>query len=131
LIREELLADDQVIYRGAMVSTLSTDGFVYEAGDTANHIFAGIALNGANTNDDADGAVAIRVLKEGVIILALDANATFVQANKGSEVTILDDATVSKAATTTNDIKCGIFLGFKDNDATSGYGEINITSYAK
>ena len=43
-IRSELLADDHEIFEGALVSSLSSDGYCYEAGDTASHTFAGIAL---------------------------------------------------------------------------------------
>lgn len=130
IIRSEFLADDMVIYAGAMVSILPADGYLYEAGDTATHIFAGIALQGANTNDDANGDVEIKCLKEGRVKMALDSNATFALTDKGTEVTILDDQTVSKAAVTTNDIKCGRFLGFWNNEASSGYGDILITGYA-
>lgn len=129
--REELCADEQTIYKGAMVCTLSTDGYLYDGDDVANYTFAGIAKEGADTVGEDDGDTSIPVAKSGRFKLALDAAASFTQADKGSVVTIKDNQTVSKASQTTNDVQCGIFLGFWGNDSSSGYGEILIDGYAK
>lgn len=130
-LRAEEVAADQKIYNGALVNTLDADGFLYDGADTASSTFAGIAHEGYDATGESDGDGEAKVAKTGRFKIALDSGASFVQGDKGAEVEVKDNNTVSKSTGTTNHVKCGVFLGFWENDPNSGYGDIKIDGYAK
>jgi hypothetical protein len=114
------------ILAGTIVMSDAT-GYAIVGADTASCIFRGIAMEQVDNTLGASGAVNVTVRKKGEFLMACDSNATFAVTDNGTAVTILDNQTVSKAATTTNDIACGILAEFVS--ATSGW--ICIDGYAK
>lgn len=114
------------IYAGSMVIADST-GYAVPGADTATSVFRGIAMEQGDNSAGANAAVKIDVLRNRIARWAGDSNASFVQADIGSEVTILDDQTVSKAAQTTNDVACGILVALES--ATDVW--VDHTGYCK
>ena len=103
------------IFKGALLAVSAT-GLVQPASDTAGLVFAGVAYESADNTGGAAGAKSVRVLKTGV----------FTQPKTGAALTdvgktalIVDDTTVSTAATT-NNLACGIVVGFPDSAHVAG-----------
>ncbi len=99
------------VFKGALLAVASATGLVQPASDAAGLVFAGVAYEEADNRGGAAGAKSVRVLKTGV----------FTQAKAGAALTdvgkvalAVDDATVSTAATT-NNVACGIVVGFPDS----------------
>lgn len=86
---------------GTIVSTLAASTGALRGADTATHIVQGIACQAANY---ANGDRRI-VVERGIFNLGNDG--TITAANVGALATVLDNQTVSLAATTTNDIGAG------------------------
>lgn len=98
------------IYAGALVA-VDADGYLVPGADTAGLIFQGVALEHKDNTSGADGALICVVHRRGLIKCAI---AAATQANVGDKVYLVDDETVGLAATTTNDIYCGIIAGYID-----------------
>jgi predicted RecA/RadA family phage recombinase len=96
------LATGAVIPFGVMVSVATPSAGAVNAADTATHIVMGIAAMRA---DQTLGDTEI-VLEQCIALLNHDGSIT--AANVGQQCTVLDNQTVSLAATTTNDIVAGI-----------------------
>ncbi len=96
----------QTIYKGALVMNDAT-GYAVEGADTASCVFLGVAReNKVIATTESDGTTKIRTERRGLHRFAFGAGNAAVT-DVGTEVCITDDNTVDKAATTTNDIKCG------------------------
>lgn len=96
------------VFKGAILN-FNTSGYAKPAGDVANEVFAGVAIETVDNSAGAAGALSVRVWKEGVISLNC-ASAT--QAWVGQDVFAVDDNTVALAATTTNDVRVGRVVQF-------------------
>jgi len=94
------------IPKGVLVC-VNTSGYVTSGSDTASYLFAGVSYEQVDNSAGSAGDKEIRVEKTGEHTFAFGAgNAS--QASVGKEVCITDNQTVDDAATTTNDIKCGV-----------------------
>lgn len=89
---------------GTIVSTLAAGTGALRGADTATHIVQGIACQAGNF---ANGDRRI-VVERGIFNLANDG--TITAANVGALATVLDNQTVSLAATTTNDVGAGYIV---------------------
>jgi len=86
---------------GTIVSTATPSAGAVRGADTATHVVQGVACQAADY-----GAGDRRIVVErGIFNLANDG--TITAANVGALATVLDNQTVSLAATTTNDIGAG------------------------
>lgn len=90
-----------VIPSGVLVMVIAAEGLAVNGADTASGIVMGLSVQAVSY---ADGDRTI-VVEKGAFWLANDG--TITQADVGGNATILDNQTVSKAATTTNDIVAG------------------------
>lgn len=96
------LATGAVIPYGVMVSIATPSVGAVNASDTATHVVMGIAAMRADqTLGDAE-----IVLEQCIVLLLHDG--TITAADIGQSCTVLDNQTVSKAATTTADIVAGV-----------------------
>ena len=96
--------------KGGLLTVAAATGLVGPASDTAALVFVGIAYEDGDNTGGAAGAKTVRVLKTGVYTYAKTAAA---QTDVGKTAFIVDDATVSTAATT-NNLACGIVVGVPD-----------------
>jgi hypothetical protein len=103
-IRQQVLplATGSVIPIGVMVMTLTPSTGAINAADTATGIVAGVSCQAA---DQTKGDKKIVVEK---CIARMNNDGTITAANVGAVATVLDNQTVSLAATTTNDVGAGI-----------------------
>ena len=91
-----------VIYGGSLLNRLTADGKVQPGGDTASTTFGGVAVRRAAAVDTH-----VDSYTRGTFLFKFGAaNAT--AAIVGSEACINGEDTVDVAATTTNDVKCGV-----------------------
>lgn len=96
------LATGSVIPFGVMVSVATPSVGAVNASDTATHVVMGIAaMRGDQTAGDAE-----IVLEQCIALLFHDG--TITAADIGQSCTVLDNQTVSKAATTASDIVAGV-----------------------
>jgi len=102
--------DGDTIYGGAFVC-VNADGYAVPGADTAGLIFEGIATQQVDNSAGLDGAKTVVLRRRGLIKAAI---AAATQANVGDNVFLVDDQTVGLAATTTNDIFCGVIAGYID-----------------
>ena len=116
------------IYSGAMVCW-NTSGYAIAAADTASIRFAGIALEGINNSSGSAGDKYIRVARNVVVPMAIQAS-SIALADSGLVATIQDDNTVADAATTTNDVLCGLVVGIQGSNALllAGHGYAHATA---
>ena len=98
------------IYAGALVC-VDADGYLVPGADTAGLIFVGWATQQVDNTSGDDGDLNCTVQRRGLVKCAI---AAATQANVGDSVFLVDDNTVGLAATTTNDIYCGIIAGYVD-----------------
>jgi len=98
---------NSAIYKGAAVC-VGADGYLIPGADTAGLIFAGIAYESLT----GDGALKCRVERRGLFLFSIAA-ATI--ANIGDAVFLVDDDTVGVAATTDNDIYCGVIAAYESS----------------
>ena len=115
LVRYPLAAGAHV-FKGALVSVLTASGLLVPGADVAGAVFVGVAYEEGNNiagyvppfggipGTGAAGAVSIRVEKDGLYQFH---KTGAVQADVGKVAFILDDNTVSTAATT-NSVHCGV-----------------------
>jgi predicted RecA/RadA family phage recombinase len=90
-----------VIPIGVMVAVATPSTGAVNAADTATHIVMGLSCQQAS-GPAGDAKI---VVERGVFLMANDG--TITAANVGQPCTVLDNQTVSLAATTTNDIIAG------------------------
>ncbi|HCU69238.1 MAG TPA: hypothetical protein DGF30_08440 [Desulfomicrobium sp.] len=102
--------DGDKIYAGALVC-VNADGYLVPGGDTAGLIFVGVSEEQKDNTSGDDGDLTCSVRRRGLFRCAI---AAATQANVGDNVFLVDDQTVGLAATTTNDIFCGIIAAFID-----------------
>jgi len=98
------------VFKGGLVTVASATGLVQAGADSAGLVFVGVAYESVDNTGGAAGAKAVRVHKNGVFTYA---KAGAVQADVGKTVFLVDDATVSIAATA-NSIVCGTIVGVPD-----------------
>ena len=115
-----------VIYEGALVCREAATALAIPGADTASLVFMGVATKGYDNTDGADGVVT-EGLTGSARYCEVDTQGHYLFATSespkpGDLATILDDNTVSIAATTTNDIVCGTFV----QPGPSGYWYVDI-----
>lgn len=102
------LAADAVIFAGGLVG-INAAGYAVAGSDTAGLVSllkaGGIAAHDADNTGGAAGDVVVEVYR-GIAAL-MEISGAVVQAEIGTDLTIVDDQTVGLAAATTNDIVAG------------------------
>jgi len=104
------MAAEARIYKGGLITVATATGLAQPGTDGAGLVFAGVAYESADNTGGAAGARTVRILKTGVYTYAKTGAS---QTNVGKVVFLVDDNTVSIAATT-NNIACGIVVGVPD-----------------
>ena len=95
------------VRKGGLLAVAAATGLVQPASDSAGLIFVGVAYEEADNTGGAAGAQSVRVLKTGVFTYA-KTGAT--QTDVGKPAFVVDDATISTAATT-DSLACGTVVG--------------------
>lgn len=109
-----------------VLACINTTGYVTNGADTASFLFAGVSYEQVDNSAGAAGDKEIRIEKNGEHLFAYGAgNAT--QASVSKEICITDNQTVDDAATTTNDIKCGVIAEV----ISATQVRVRIDNYAK
>ncbi len=93
------------IPKGALVN-INAAGYATNATDTASETFAGVAYETVDNSAGSAGALSIRVQTTGTFVFA-DGGANGAQTDTGIAFKIVDNQTVTDAATT-NNITAGI-----------------------
>lgn len=112
----------KTIYQGGLVSVLKSGAvtaYAQAAGDTANTICKGVAMEKADNSSGSAGDINVKVGYGEFEFTSAGLSAS----NEGSPVYVADDQTVKLKAATTNDVPCGIIT--KVISATSA--KIRIT----
>ena len=99
------------VFKGGLLTVASATGLAQPGADAAGQVFAGVAYESADNTGGAAGAKTVRILKTGVFTYAKTSAA---QTDVGKTVFLVDDNTVSTAATTDN-IACGVVVGVPDS----------------
>ncbi len=94
------------VRKGGLLAVAAT-GLAQPASDSAGVTFIGVAYEEGDNTLGAAGVKSVRVLKTGVYTYAKTAA---VQTDVGKVAFVVDDATISTAATTDN-IACGVVVG--------------------
>jgi hypothetical protein len=95
------------VRKGGLLAVAAATGLAQPASDSTGLVFIGIAYEDADNTAGPAGAKSVRVLKTGVYTYAKTAAA---QTDVGKAAFVVDDATVSTAATT-DSIACGVVVG--------------------
>jgi hypothetical protein len=103
-IRQFPIATNTRIFKGTLVA-LNAAGYAIPATDTTGLFIVGVAEESVNNNPGANAARTIQVSYDREYSFTHDG--TLSQASVGQMATVLDDSTISIAATTTNDIPVG------------------------
>ena len=90
-----------------VLTCINTSGYVTNGSDTASYLFSGVSYEQVDNSAGSAGDKEIRVEKSGEHAFVFGAG-NAAQTSVGKEVCITDNQTVDDAATTTNDIKCGV-----------------------
>ena len=104
------------VQKGGLLAAAATGlaqpatGLAQPASDSAGVVFIGVAYEEADNRGGAAGAASVRVLKTGVYSYAKAAAA---QGDVGKTAFVVDDGTVSTAATA-DSVACGIVVGVPD-----------------
>lgn len=98
------------IFAGSLVVVDGTTGYAEAGSDAAGKIFVGVAREHVKDVSGVEGTESVIVRRRGLFLFAI---AAATQANVGDAVFIVDDETVGLAATTTNDIYCGVIAAIK------------------
>ncbi|RLB85401.1 MAG: hypothetical protein DRH26_18315 [Deltaproteobacteria bacterium] len=106
------VAASQKIFGGAL-ACVNAAGYALEGSDTAALIFQGIAMNQKDNSSGANGDLDVVIRRKGLVKVILDTAIT--QANVGDKVYLVDDQTVDVVGETTNDILCGVIVGYIDS----------------
>ncbi len=103
------LAAGAHVFKGGLVG-IQVGGLVAPASDAAGEVVAGVAYEEADNTNGAAGAVSLRVQKVGSYVYG---KAGAVQGDVGKTAFVVDDNTVSTAATA-NNVACGVVIGLVD-----------------
>ena len=95
------------VRKGGLLAVAAGTGLAQPASDSAGLVFIGVAYEEADNTGGAAAAKSVRVLKTGVYTYA---KAAAVQTDVGKAAFVVDDGTVSTAATT-DSIACGSVVG--------------------
>lgn len=98
------------VRKGGLLAVAAATGLVQPASDSAGLVFVGVAYEDSDNTGGAAGAKSVRVLKTGVFSYA---KAAAVSADTGRTAFVVDDGTVSTAATT-DSVACGSVVGVPD-----------------
>ena len=98
------------VQKGGLLVVLLATGLAQPASDSAGTVFIGVAYEEADNTGGAAGAKLVRVLKTGVYAYAKAAAA---QGDVGKTAFVVDDGTVSTAATA-DSVACGVVVGAPD-----------------
>lgn len=113
------------IKRGSLVEM--TGGYGDHGGDDASVDFAGVAaadlLGGAT-----DGATTGRVIRRGIFAFAMTGGS--VAADNGKKAYMVDDQTIGLVGDTTNDIQCGVIIGWDTVDGKWVSGALCLVDIA-
>lgn len=93
------------IPKGALVS-INAAGYATNASDTAGEKFAGVAYETVDNSSGSAGDLFVRVETTGTFVF-VDGGANGAQTDVGAEFNIVDNQTVTDAATT-NSVKAGV-----------------------
>jgi len=93
------LTNSQVIYAGALVGIDQSTGYAVEWFDTANFIFAGVALKSATGDTTASPVVEVNVNCGGLILKKVSVTGSSAITNLGDKCYADDDATFNVSAT--------------------------------
>lgn len=118
------------IFTGALVCREAATGMAIPGADTAGLVFLGLAHEGYDNTDGADGTV-VHGLSGNERTALIDRAGKYLFATDdspkvGEKAYIVDDNKVGLAATTTNDIACGTFV----EPGPSGYWFVDISKDA-
>ena len=105
------LTNAQVIFAGALIGSDTTTGLAVEWFDTANFIFAGIALRGVTGDTTASPVVDVDVNCGGMLLKKIPVTGVTAITNVGDLVYASDDNTFDVAATS-NVAEVGIITRF-------------------
>ena len=111
--------------KGAL-ACINTSGYVTNGADTASFLFAGVSYEAVDNSAGSAGDKEIRIEKSGEHLFAFGAG-NAAQTSIGKEVCITDNQTVDDAATTTNDVKCGVIAEV----ISASLVRVRIDNYAK
>jgi hypothetical protein len=109
-----------------VLACINTSGYVTNGADTANYLFAGVSYEAADNSAGSAGDREIRVEKKGEHTFVFGAG-NAAQTSIGKECCITDNQTVDDAATTTNDVKCGVIAEV----ISATLVRVRIDNYAK
>lgn len=105
------LTNSQVVFAGALIGIDTSTGLAVEWFDTANFIFAGIALRGATGDTTASPVVDVDVNCGGMLLKKIPVTGVTALTNVGDLVFASDDNTFDVAATS-NVAEVGIITRF-------------------
>ena len=100
------------VFKGSLVCVDAT-GYAVPGADSAGFTFVGIAIENADNSAGSDGSTNVRVQTMGVFSFAKGGAES--QADVGGTLYIMDDQTVTTAATV-NNIACGTLEGLDGSD---------------
>ena len=109
-----------------VLACINTSGYVTNGADTASFLFAGVSYEDVDNSAGSAGDKEIRIEKSGEHLFAFGAG-NAAQTSIGKEVCITDNQTVDDAATTTNDVKCGVIAEV----ISAALVRVRIDNYAK
>ena len=105
-LKSYLVYQSTTIYKGGLV-VLNTSGYAIAGVNTASVRFVGVASEKVDNSTGASGDKSVVVYKTGEFEFALGASSI---AQVGTQMYIVDDATVNSTAT--NSIKCGFMTEY-------------------
>ena len=97
------------IWRGALTATEDTTGLLVPAQDAAGRTFCGVAFEPGDNSAGGDGAVGVRVQKEGAFVYGF--SGTRAQNVVGKKAYAVDDNTVSLAGGVGQSVYVGDIIG--------------------
>lgn len=103
------LAAGARVWKGGLVG-IGPGGLVAAASDAAGEVAAGVAYESADNSNGIAGAITLRVQKVGSYVYG---KSGAVQGDVGKTAFVVDDNTVSTAATG-NNVACGVVIGLVD-----------------
>ncbi len=99
------------LYAGGLVA-YNPGGYLAVGADTANFLFAGVAVEQVDNSSGADGDLDCNIWRGGVFLMTL---ATVIaQSNVGDMVCLVDDEKVDLAGDTDNDVVVGMIVEYVD-----------------
>lgn len=93
-----------------VITHYNSSKYIVEGTDTAGEVFAGVSIEEIDNSDGANGDYSVTLYENGDFEFTLS-EGDAVQADIGTEVYTVDNQTVARAATTTNDIAVGYIVG--------------------